>query len=137
MCDSADRSVMTRRVANWRLDGRSATRASGTTEPRRGDAPELLPPVHRRTVRSVRELTNALDVSQSAVSQHLRALREAGLVAARPVGARRLYRVDRDGLGEVRAWVDSFWDDILTAFAAHTRAAVTAQTDMPTPKERG
>lgn len=87
--------------------------------------------------RSVRELTDALDVSQSAVSQHLRALREAGLVAARPVGARRLYRVDRDGLGEVRAWVDSFWDDILTAFAAHTRAAVTARTDMPTPKERG
>lgn len=69
--------------------------------------------------RSVRELTDALKVTQPAVSQHLRVLREAGLVTARPDGARRLYRVDLDGLAGVRAWVDGFWDDVLTAFANH------------------
>lgn len=69
--------------------------------------------------RTVRELTDALPVSQPAVSQHLRVLREAHLVAARPEGARRIYRVDLDGLAEVRAYVDAFWDDVLTAFVRH------------------
>lgn len=67
--------------------------------------------------RSVRELTDGTSVTQSAVSQHLRVLREAGLVSARPEGARRLYRVEPDGLSSVRAWVDSFWDGALSAFA--------------------
>jgi DNA-binding transcriptional ArsR family regulator len=65
---------------------------------------------------SVRQLTDSSSVTQSAISQHLRVLREAGLVAARPEGTRRLYRVDREGLNAVRAWVDSFWDEALTAF---------------------
>ena len=69
--------------------------------------------------RSVRELTDETTVTQSAVSQHLRALREAGLVAVRPDGTRRLYRVEHDGLASVRAWVDSFWDDALSAFSRH------------------
>lgn len=69
--------------------------------------------------RSVGELTDAIAVTQPAVSQHLRALREAGLVSMRPVGTRRLYRIDQDGLGVIRAWVDSFWDDALAAFTAH------------------
>ena len=69
--------------------------------------------------RSVRQLTDAVDVSQSAVSQHLRVLREAGVVSARSEGARRIYRVELDGLAEVRAWVDSFWDQALDAFAEH------------------
>jgi len=68
---------------------------------------------------SVREITDRSIVTQSAVSQHLRTLREAGLVVARPDGARRLYSVDRTGLGAVRDWVDSFWDDALSAFVAH------------------
>jgi DNA-binding transcriptional ArsR family regulator len=66
---------------------------------------------------AVAELTDSLPVSQPAVSQHLRALRAAGLVRVRSEGARRLYSVDLDALAEVRAWVDSFWDDVLTAFA--------------------
>lgn len=69
--------------------------------------------------RSVREITDATAVSQPAVSQHLRVLRDAGLVTVRPVGARRLYRVDLDGLAGLRAWVDRFWDDALTAFVTH------------------
>jgi DNA-binding transcriptional ArsR family regulator len=67
----------------------------------------------------VRELTDATTVTQSAVSQHLRVLREAKLVVSRPDGARRLYRIDPEGLNEVRAWVDSFWDDALSAFASY------------------
>ena len=69
--------------------------------------------------RSVRELTDATEVSQPAVSQHLRVLRDAGLVTVRPEGTRRLYRVDLDGLAGLRAWVDRFWDDALAAFVAH------------------
>lgn len=84
-------------------------------DPTRRHVLELL----RDGERSVRELTDATPVSQSAVSQHLRVLRDAGLVQARPVGTRRLYRVDHDGLSTVRAWVDSFWDEALAAFVAH------------------
>lgn len=69
--------------------------------------------------RSVREITDDTEVSQPAVSQHLRVLRDAGLVAARPEGTRRLYSVRPDGLSALRAWVDGFWDDALAAFAAH------------------
>jgi DNA-binding transcriptional ArsR family regulator len=68
---------------------------------------------------SVRELTDATAVSQPAVSQHLRVLRDAGLVTVRPEGTRRLYRVDLDGLAGLRAWVDGFWDDALSAFVTH------------------
>jgi DNA-binding transcriptional ArsR family regulator len=66
--------------------------------------------------RSVGEITAAVPVSQSAVSQHLRVLREAGLVRERRDGTRRLYRVDPDGLGALRAYLDQFWDDALEAF---------------------
>jgi DNA-binding transcriptional ArsR family regulator len=66
--------------------------------------------------RSVGQLTDAVPVSQSAVSQHLRVLREAGLVRERREGTRRLYRVDPDGLGTLRAYLDQFWDDALESF---------------------
>jgi DNA-binding transcriptional ArsR family regulator len=66
--------------------------------------------------RSVGQLTDAVPVSQSAVSQHLRVLREAGLVRERREGTRRLYRVDPDGLAMLRAYLDQFWDDALAAF---------------------
>jgi DNA-binding transcriptional ArsR family regulator len=75
--------------------------------------------------RSVRELTDQTTVTQPAVSQHLRVLREAGLVVARPEGTRRMYRVDPSGLSAVRAWVDSFWDDALAAFVAHAEGEDT------------
>lgn len=84
-------------------------------DPTRRQVLELL----RGGEQSVRELTDELPVTQSAVSQHLRVLREARLVAVRPDGARRLYRIDRNGLAAVRAWVDSFWDDALAAFVEH------------------
>ncbi len=84
-------------------------------DPTRRRLLELLRPQEQ----SVRQLTDAIDVSQSAVSQHLKVLRSAGLVAVRPEGTRRLYSVDTSGLASVRAWVDSFWDDALEAFVQH------------------
>jgi DNA-binding transcriptional ArsR family regulator len=69
--------------------------------------------------RSVREITDHTTVSQPAVSQHLRVLRDAGLVDVRPAGTRRLYRIRPDGFAQVRAWVDGFWDEALAAFVTH------------------
>ena len=66
---------------------------------------------------AVGELANGLPVSRPAVSQHLRVLKEAGLVTERQNGTRRLYRLDPDGLGELRAALDLFWTDALAAFA--------------------
>ena len=83
--------------------------------------------------RTVRQLTDALPVSQSAVSQHLGILHGAGLVTVRAEGTRRLYAVDLGGLAEVRAWVDSFWDDVLAAFVEHAEADRRSdpRTDRP------
>lgn len=83
--------------------------------------------------RTVAELTDALPVTQSAVSQHLRVLREAGLVTDRPQGRRRYYRVERDGLSAVRGYVDAFWDDVLAAFAEHAHGYDHARPAPPAP----
>jgi DNA-binding transcriptional ArsR family regulator len=69
--------------------------------------------------RSVGEIVSAVPVSQSAVSQHLRVLREAGLVTDRREGTRRLYQVDLAGLTALRAYVDEFWDVALASFKRH------------------
>jgi DNA-binding transcriptional ArsR family regulator len=71
----------------------------------------------RRRPQTVGELARAQAISQPAVSQHLRVLREARLVAARPEGARRYYHATPEGLGELRAWLEGMWDDVLTAYA--------------------
>ena len=55
-------------------------------------------------------------MSRPAVSQHLRVLRDAGLVSDRKDGTRRLYRVDPEGLGALRAYVDALWGDVLAEF---------------------
>ena len=65
---------------------------------------------------SVGDLAADLPVSRPAVSQHLKALKIAGLVSDKPDGARRVYYIDPDGLGELRRWLDEFWDDALEAF---------------------
>ena len=67
---------------------------------------------------SVGELAAGLPVSRPAVSQHLKVLKEAGLVCDEPVGARRVYRVNPEGLAGLRAWFDQVWDVALSAFAA-------------------
>jgi DNA-binding transcriptional ArsR family regulator len=66
--------------------------------------------------RPVGELARELPVSRPAVSQHLRVLKEAGLVIDRADGSRRIYELDPDGLGELRTYLDQFWNRTLTAF---------------------
>jgi DNA-binding transcriptional ArsR family regulator len=68
--------------------------------------------------RAVGELADELPVSRPAVSQHLRVLKEAGLVTERRNGTRRLYRVDPDGVGALRDYFDAFWNEALAAFKA-------------------
>ena len=67
---------------------------------------------------SVGTLAKGLPVSRPAVSQHLKALREARLVNQRAEGTRRVYYIDPDGLGELRRWIDEFWDAALESFKA-------------------
>ncbi|MEA2123368.1 MAG: hypothetical protein QOI80_150 [Solirubrobacteraceae bacterium] len=69
----------------------------------------------------VGELAAGLPVSRPAVSQHLKVLKSVGLVVETRAGTRRLYAVDRDGLAELRAHLDSFWERSLSAFEAATR----------------
>jgi len=68
--------------------------------------------------RAVVELAEDLPVSRPAVSQHLKVLKEAGLVVDTQSGTRRLYHIDARGLGALRAYLDQFWDQALAAFAA-------------------
>jgi DNA-binding transcriptional ArsR family regulator len=68
--------------------------------------------------RPVVELANELPVSRPAVSQHLRVLKEAGLVIAQPAGTRRIYRVDPDGLAALRSDLEHFWGRALAAYKA-------------------
>ena len=73
----------------------------------------------REGPRAVGEIAAEMPVSRPAVSQHLRVLKEAGLVTDEARGTRRVYRIDPNGLGELRHWLDGFWDDALQAFQAH------------------
>ena len=66
---------------------------------------------------AVGDLAKDLPVSRPAVSQHLKVLSDAGLVTARAEGTRRVYSVRREGLEELRTWLDGFWDDVLAGFA--------------------
>ena len=72
----------------------------------------------RRGPSSVGRLAEGLPVSRPAVSQHLKVLKEAGLVSEEQDGARRIYRIDPHGLGQLRQWLDQFWDAALVNFKA-------------------
>lgn len=65
---------------------------------------------------AVGELAQGLPVSRPAVSQHLKVLRDARLVDVSAEGARRIYSIDRAGLGPLREWLDRHWDTALEAF---------------------
>jgi DNA-binding transcriptional ArsR family regulator len=66
--------------------------------------------------RPVNMIAAGLPVSRPAVSQHLKVLKDAGLVEERSEGVRRIYSLRREGLVELRAWLDGFWGDALEAF---------------------
>ena len=65
---------------------------------------------------AVREIAAPLPVSRPAVSQHLRVLKDAGLVTEQREGTRRIYRLEPTGVGDVRAYFDAFWSAALASF---------------------
>ncbi len=67
---------------------------------------------------AVGEIAADLPVSRPAVSQHLKALKAAGLASEQAQGTRRVYRIDPRGLGQIRAWLDQFWTVAMDAYAA-------------------
>lgn len=81
-------------------------------------------PSRRRIVRllaqgpaSVGQLAQQLPISRPAVSQHLKVLKDAGLVTVQPEGTRRIYRVDPTGIASLRSELEGFWGAALTNFA--------------------
>jgi DNA-binding transcriptional ArsR family regulator len=96
----------------------------------------LADPTRRRVFERLRSgpkpvgaLARGLPVSRPAVSQHLKVLKEAGLVADQPEGTRRVYHIDPNGLGALRAWLDQFWDQALAAFQSEVEMAASKQKD--------
>jgi len=96
----------------------------------------LADPTRRRVFERLRsgpqpvgKIARGLPVSRPAVSQHLKALKEAGLVADRPEGTRRVYFIDPHGLGELRRWLDRFWDEALAAFQAEVEREASKRKD--------
>ena len=75
---------------------------------------------------AVGDLARLLPVSRPAVSQHLKVLKEAGLVTDERDGNRRIYRLDPNGIGEFRAYLDRFWGSALTAFKTVVEQRVAA-----------
>jgi DNA-binding transcriptional ArsR family regulator len=96
-------------VAAYQYDGMSAL-----GDPTRRAIFELL----ADGPRPVGEIARDLPVTRPAVSQHLKVLKEAGLVTDRQIGTRRVYQLDPDGVGALRAYLDRFWNRALTAFKA-------------------
>ena len=74
---------------------------------------------------TVGELAHQLPITRSAVSQHLRVLKDGGLVVSRAEGTRRIYRLNPDGVTALRAYLDRVWKEALTAFGKAAQAAPT------------
>lgn len=83
---------------------------------------------------SVGELARGLPVTRPAVSQHLKVLKEAGLVTDRAEGTRRVYRIDPHGLAAIRTWLDQFWSVALEAYAREVERSAN-ETDEPRGEE--
>ncbi|WP_460726774.1 ArsR/SmtB family transcription factor [Nocardia heshunensis] len=82
---------------------------------------------------SVGELAESLPITRQAVSQHLRVLKDGGLVVATAEGTRRIYRINPEGLAAIQAYFQRIWDDALTAFqkAADAAAPDPEQEQQP------
>jgi DNA-binding transcriptional ArsR family regulator len=79
--------------------------------------------------RSVGALAEGMPVSRPAVSQHLKRLKEAGLVRETVEGTRRIYHLDPRGVGVMREWLDSHWSAALGAFREYADAFIDQETD--------
>jgi len=82
---------------------------------------------------AVGELARGLPVSRPAVSQHLRVLKDAGLVSEIAAGTRRIYRLDPRGIGAMRDWLDAHWSAALSTF----RDLVDREESEPPPQPQG
>lgn len=92
--------------------------------------------VIREAPHGVGEIADRLPVSQPAVSQHLRVLREAGLVRVEKRGRRRIYHLRAEGFEPLRQFVSSFWDDALGAFrTSFDKPVVPREGAGPPPRE--
>lgn len=80
---------------------------------------------------AVGDLARTLPVSRPAVSQHLRVLKEAGLVTDSAEGTSRIYRLDPRGIAAMRAWLDRYWATALDSFAAYADAQHSTEKDKP------
>jgi DNA-binding transcriptional ArsR family regulator len=79
--------------------------------------------------RAVGELASELPVSRPAVSQHLKVLKDAGLVVDRRAGNRRIYQLDPVGVGALRAQLEQFWSRALTAYKAAVEEGIEQDTE--------
>jgi DNA-binding transcriptional ArsR family regulator len=80
---------------------------------------------------SASELAERVGMTKPGASQHLRMLREAGLVQVRVAANRRLYRVDHDRMGELRIFLDAFWHGPLARLKALAETRALAEADAP------
>jgi DNA-binding transcriptional ArsR family regulator len=78
---------------------------------------------------TVGELAEQLPITRSAVSQHLRVLKDGGLVVSRAEGTRRIYRINPDGVTALRAYLDRVWEEALTAFGKAAQAPVDPEQE--------
>src|ERR1041384_882998 len=88
------------------------TSFAALADPTRRSVMELL----RSGPRAVGEIARGRPVSRPAVSQHLKVVKEAGLVTDRAEGTRRVYYLDPKGLAALRSWLDQFWNQALADF---------------------
>jgi DNA-binding transcriptional ArsR family regulator len=84
---------------------------------------------------SVQELADQLPISRPAVSQHLRILRDGGLVVSQAEGTRRIYRLNPDGVGALRTWLDGVWGDALAGFQKAAESAGRLDQDDSSNQE--
>ncbi len=84
---------------------------------------------------SVQELADQLPISRPAVSQHLRVLRDGGLVVSSAEGTRRIYRLNPEGVTALRSWLDGVWSDALTDFQKIAEAGATSTACEPDPEQ--
>ena len=76
----------------------------------------------RRGPMSVGEIARQFSVSRPAISQHLRVLKDAGLVTSSPDATRRVYAIDHEGFESLRSYFDDFWSSALDSFQRHVES---------------
>lgn len=82
---------------------------------------------------SVQQLADELPISRPAVSQHLRVLRDGGLVVSRAEGTRRIYQLNPEGVTALRTWLDGVWSDALTGFQKVVEDPAAGLNPHPNP----